>query len=272
MKWNELPIVKETSRALYDMWDLGWNERNSGNISIRLNKEEYADATDLNTNTEWQKLSFEVPTLANECFLVSSTGEYFRNAINNTRRVLGIIQIDPQGVAWRLLGGYEQQSGTGKPTSELPSHLMCHETRKKISKDRVVLHVHATNLIALMGVMNLTEAELSYTLWNACTESVVVFPQGVGVLPWMMPGSLEIGRASSEKMKEFSLVLWSQHGVYGAGENIESTFGLIETAEKSAEVTLKMLSVREPINIIGTKNLRDIAKVFNVNVREDFLK
>ncbi len=83
---------------------------------------------------------------------------------------------------------------------------------------------------------------------------------------------LEIGEASSKKMEDFSLVLWSQHGVYGAAADIESAFGLIETAEKSAEVLLKMMSVQKPANMIGSKNLRDIAEAFGVEIQENFLR
>ncbi len=36
-------------------------------------------------------------------------------------------------------------------------------------------------------------------------------------------------------MKETRLVLWPQHGIYGAGKDMDEVFGLIETAEKAAE-------------------------------------
>lgn len=41
------------------------------------------------------------------------------------------------------------------------------------------------------------------TLWKMQTESIVVFPEGVGVLPWMLCGGIEIGKATAEKMKEY---------------------------------------------------------------------
>ena len=39
-------------------------------------------------------------------------------------------------------------------------------------------------------------------------------------------------------MKESRLVLWPQHGIYGAGRDMDEVFGLIETAEKPLKCTL----------------------------------
>lgn len=73
-----------------------------------------------------------------------------------------------------------------------------------------------------------------------CTECIVVFPDGVNVLPWMLCGTNEIGRATVEKMQTARLVVWAQHGIYGAGKDLDETFGLIETAEKAAEIYMKI--------------------------------
>ncbi len=42
-------------------------------------------------------------------------------------------------------------------------------------------------------VHSLDEKELTLTLWQMSTECIVVFPDGVGVLPWMLCGTKEIG-------------------------------------------------------------------------------
>ena len=54
-----------------------------------------------------------------------------------------------------------------------------------------------------------------------------MFTDGVGILPWMLCGTNEIGEATAEKMKEFRLVIWAMHGIYGAGKTLDETFGLI---------------------------------------------
>ena len=89
-------------------------------------------------------------------------------------------------------------------------------------------------------VHTLDEKAFTRTLWQMCTECIVVFPDGVNVLPWMLCGTNEIGEATAEKMRTARLVVWAQHGIYGAGKDLDETFGLIETAEKAAEIYIKI--------------------------------
>ena len=96
------------------------------------------------------------------------------------------------------------------------------------------------------------------------------FPDGIGVLPWMVCGNNEIGIATAEKMKEFRLVVWGLHGIYGAGKDMDETFGLIETVEKAAQ--LYMLTAHMPhVNTILDTELRDVIEHFGLPYRKDFL-
>ena len=263
MKWTDLYIVKDTIRTLKDMWRNGWNERNSGNITICL-QENLDQISDLNRNAEWNLLPTKIDSLKNKYFLVSGTGKYFRQVDVLPEEVLGIIEINDTGDAYRILSG-------NTPTSELPTHLLTHSIRQQ-KGDTIVIHCHATNLLSLSGVLSYDEKTWSYALWNACTEAIVVFPEGVGVLPWMMPGSLEIGIETSKKMEYYRIVIWSHHGVFAAGKDLEETFGLIETAEKAAEVYKNILMLGGYKQDIGSKNLQDLADTFKINVNSKFLK
>lgn len=49
---------------------------------------------------------------------------------------------------------------------------------------------------------------IMYTLWEMSTECVVVFPDGVEVLPLMLCGTNEIGAKTAEKMKESRVAVW----------------------------------------------------------------
>lgn len=96
------------------------------------------------------------------------------------------------------------------------------------------------------------------------------FPDGVGVLPWMLCGTNSIGKATAEKMKTYRLVIWGMHGIYGAGRTMDETFGLIETVEKAAQIY--MLTCNRPrINTIRDDQLQEIAEAFGVQYRKDFL-
>jgi rhamnulose-1-phosphate aldolase len=132
------------------------------------------------------------------------------------------------------------------------------------------MHCHPANLLAMTYVHDLDEIKFTRTLWQMCTECIVVFPEGVNVLPWMLCGTNEIGEATAEKMLTARLVVWGQHGIYGAGRSLDEAFGLIETVEKAAQIF--MLTAHLPrINTITDDQLRQLTASFGIKFREDFL-
>lgn len=99
-----------------------------------------------------------------------------------------------------------------------------------------------------------------------CTECIVVFPDGVNVLPWMLCGTNEIGEATAREMETSRLVVWAQHGIYGAGRDLDETFGLIETAEKAAEIYMKIAHLPR-VNTITDDQLHALEQHFGVTAR-----
>lgn len=264
----EAKFVEEMKRTTANMYRLGWDERNGGNISMMLDPNEVAEYLDLNNVIRTIPTGFVANDLIGKIFIVTGTGKYFKNVEFDPETNLGIIRIAKDGTTAELLWGYKDG---GKFTSELPAHLMSHMARlKKDPENRVVLHCHPTNTLAMNYVHELDDKKFTHTLWQTCTECIVVFPDGVGVLPWMLCGNNEIGEATAKKMEEYRIVVWGLHGLYGAGKDIDEAFGLVETVEKAAQ--LYMISAHLPrINTITDDQLREVAKGFNLKFREDFL-
>ena len=262
------PFVEEMKKATANMYRLGWDERNGGNISYMLDEKEVSEYLDLNKIIRTIPIGFDASELVGRLFIVTGTGKYFKNVESDPENNLGIIRIANDGVSAELLWGY---ADGGKFTSELPAHLMSHIARLKVEpQNRVVMHSHPTHTLAMNYVHELDEKKLTHTLWEMCTECIVVFPDGVGVLPWMLCGTNEIGEATAKKMEEFRLVIWGMHGIYGAGKTMDETFGLIETVEKAAEIY--MLTAHLPrVNTIKDTELKLLAEAFGVRYREDFL-
>lgn len=261
-------FVREMMDTTANMYRLGWDERNGGNISYMLDTDEVAEYLDLNKVIRTIPTGFDAKALAGRIFIVTGTGKYFKNVKDDPETNLGILRITEDGKAVDLLWGYKDG---GKFTSELPAHLMSHMARLEADpENRIIMHCHPTNTLAMTYVHELDEKSLTHTLWQMCTECIIVFPDGVGVLPWMLCGTNEIGLATAEKMKQFRLVVWGMHGIYGAGKNMDETFGLIETVEKAAQVY--MLTAHLPrVNTITDDQLEVLAKHFGVPYRKDFL-
>jgi rhamnulose-1-phosphate aldolase len=263
------PFVEEMKKTCTNMYRLGWDERNGGNISYMLDKSLVEEYIDLNKVIRDIPIGFDATALIGKIFIVTGTGKYFKNVESDPENNLGIIRIASDGKTAELLWGY---ADGGKFTSELPAHLMSHIARLSVDpENRVVMHSHPTHTLAMNYVHELDEKKITHTLWEMCTECIVVFPDGVGVLPWMVCGNNEIGVATAEKMKEHRIVVWAQHGIYGAGRTYDETFGLIETVEKGAELYLKY-SHLPVINRISDKQLKDLAKHFSLKYRTDYLE
>ncbi|BDC97189.1 rhamnulose-1-phosphate aldolase [Treponema saccharophilum] len=265
-------FVQGFIRMCSDGWDLGWHERNGGNLSYRMKEEEvWAVEDELKTDKPWQPIGTTVPSLAGEFFLVTGSGKYMRNVQLDPEANISIIELDGKGENFRIRWGMRDG---GRPTSELPSHLMNLEVKKIATNGacRVVYHAHCTNTIALTFVLPLDSKVFTRELWECATECPVVFPQGIGVVPWMVPGGRDIAVATSELMKEFDVAVWAHHGIFCAGPDFDTTFGLMHTVEKSAEILVKVLSMApRKLQTIRPDEFRALAKDFKVSLPEKFL-
>lgn len=262
------PFMAQTIDIIANMYRLGWDERNGGNVSYRLTEDQVNEYVDVNAVKREIPLGFDAKDLAGQYYLVTGTGKYFKNVKVSPETVLGLLRISFDGKNAQLLWGYEDG---GRFTSEFPSHMMCHAARQKIDpNNRVVMHCHPTNLLAMNYVHELDEKSFSHTLWEMSTECIVVFPEGVGILPWMLCGTNEIGMATADKMKDYRIVVWSMHGVYACGTTLDETFGLIETVEKASTIYM-LIGDRKKINTITDEQLKSLAELFKVDYRKEFL-
>lgn len=264
------PFLREMIETTSNLYRLGWDERNGGNISYLLEESEITPYLDPANVLRLIPMDFDGKALAGKYFLVTGSGKYFKNVANAPAENLGIIRIAADGAGVEVLWGY---TDGGTPTSELPSHLMSHIARLAVNpKNRIVMHCHATHLLAMTFTHELDERLFTRTLWQMCTECLVVFPDGVGIVPWLIPGTNEIGIATSEKMKETRLVVWPHHGIYGAGETMDETFGLIETAEKAAQVYTIVCAQGGAKQTITDDELAQLGARFGITPKVGYLK
>ncbi len=251
---------------------LRWHERNGGNLSYRMTLSDVESINHTFVETDnWHDLDVRVEKLAGEYFLVTGTGQYFMNVKKHVEKSIGIVQINSTGDKYRIVRGF---SDGGRPTSEFPTHLMSHEVKmlETAGKHRVIYHAHTTNVIALSFVLPLKDAVFSKKLWEMATECPVVFPDGVGVLKWMVPGGKEIAIETSKLMKKYNAVVWAHHGLFCSGVDFEETFGLMHTIEKSAEILVKVLSMtNEPLNTISDSEILSLEEPFNININKELL-
>jgi len=113
-----------------------------------------------------------------------------------------------------------------------------------------------------------TSESLTLDLWSALTESIVVFHDGIAVLPWEVPGTQLIGVDTARELATHRLVVWAKHGVLSTGKDYQDCFGLIETADKAAHIALELKRVSgksvSENNVLSKADLRKICDVLGV--------
>ena len=271
MKVLDAAFVKGFMQMAEDGWQKGWHERNGGNLSYRIRPEEIDSVKEELNPGEWISIGTEVPLLGGQYFLITGTGRYFQNVMRKPAESFGIIELDEKGENYRICWGLENG---GRPTSELPTHLMNHEVKVRVTggKHRVIYHAHPANIVALTYVLPLTDEVFTRELWEMETECPIVFPDGIGVVPWMVPGGREIAVETSRLMEKYDVALWAHHGLFCSGDTFDQTFGLMHTVEKAAEILVKVLSMApKKRQTIEPEGFREVAKAFHVTVPERFL-
>lgn len=267
----DLKFMQGFIRMAGDGYALGWHERNGGNLSYRMKSEDVNQATPFfNPPSTFSPIGIRAANLAGEFFLVTGSGKFMRNIPLAPAENIGILELDDLGENYRIIWGLENHA---MPTSELPSHILNHSIKKETTNGahRVIYHAHTPNLIAMTFILPLDEKIFSRTLWSMISECSIVFPKGVGVVPWMVPGSFEIALATSEMMRKFDVAVWAHHGVFCSGPDFDITFGLMNTVEKAAEIYIKIMSAGGIRQVITSEQLIAVARSFKVELRVEFL-
>ena len=253
----------------------GWHERNGGNLTYRMKPEDVEECQIYFNDTpgEWIPLGVTAENLAGEYFISTGSGKFLSNVHQDPQNNICIVELNETGDCYRIVWGLAQG---GKPTSELPAHLMSHSVRKRVTngENRVIYHAHTTYVIAMTAVMPVNSAIFTRMLWKSATECCVVFPGGVGVVPWMVPGGPEIAKATAEMMEKYDAAVWTFHGLFASGPDFDTAFGLMHTIEKAAQVAAIAMAASptgKPAQVITDDNLREIGKAFGVTLNEEIL-
>lgn len=263
-------FVEEMLEAARLMSYRGWAERNAGNMSCIIPGPDAAKYFDPDQVKGAFKLDLNIKELSGMLFLITATGSYFRKLKIDPAKGLGVVRVSLDGNRLELLWGFENGAA---PTSEMRMHFMGHIVRlKKDPNHKVILHTHATNTIVMSINGALDEKAFTRALWRMHSECVVVFPEGVGLVPWMVPGTQEISAATAQKLEDFRLIIWPLHGIIGTGSSIDEAMGLIETVEKTAEIYIKSMGLTELPQFLTDKQVLDTAARFDLKPKQGILE
>lgn len=240
--------------------DLGAAEGAAGNLSICFR--EPLDVTVYFPHTKTIELPVPAPDLAGATLIVTGSGRRLRQIIEAPTAHLACIIVDAGGRTGRMLTGPD--CPFKRVTSEFNSHLAVHhdQMRSRDVKLHTVLHgqpLHLTYLSHLAEYQD--EQYLNEHLLRWQPEAILNFPAGIGVLPFILPGSAQLTVETMLALRDHPMVIWSQHGVISrADDSIFHALDLIEYAETAAHYEYLNLTAGKQSEGLSPEHLRAIAE------------
>jgi rhamnulose-1-phosphate aldolase len=233
----ELPNLKKTVFEITDtaryLWEKGWAERNAGNISVNITGLLSVQELERFNNSTIRPLPVSYSSLANQILIVTSAGSRMRDLAKKPWDHLCLLKMDASGTH------FKQWPEKGRePTSELSTHLAVHDMliRTKSTK-KALVHTHATELIALTQIREFCSTEaMNRLLWSMHPETIMFIPEGLGFLPYELPGTSGIADATAKTLEDHPVALWEKHGILGIGTTAADAFDTIDILAKSARI------------------------------------
>jgi len=231
------PVLLQVAEVAQYLWDRGWAERNAGNFSINITGIFHEKEFDRFSSYPFFPLSKGYPDLARTLFLVSGAGTRMRDMAGNPAENLCVVYISESGSAFHIIGN-NQEGNFVKPTSELATHLAIQQQLlQKQSTEKVVLHAHVTELIALTQLAPFrSEAAVNSLLWGMHPETLLYIPEGVGFLPYTLAGTEQIAKATLTALENHKAILWEKHGCLAVGKTLANAFDTLDILAKSAKI------------------------------------
>jgi rhamnulose-1-phosphate aldolase len=153
-------------------------------------------------------------------------------------------------------------------TSEFNSHVAVHndEVSRTGTNFHALIHAQPPNLVYLSHVPEYRDtAELNRRIMRWEPETIVQMPRGIGVLPYMVPGSPALMEANVAALREHNIVLWSKHGVMARSDmSATRAADRIEYAETAARYEYMDLVAGGKGEGLTQEELRGVVEAFDV--------
>jgi rhamnulose-1-phosphate aldolase len=206
------------------------------------------------------------PALAGKVVIVTGSGRRLRDIRTDPAANLGAILIGEDGRSAHL--HTDPRRLFERVTSEFNSHLAIHSDQVEATGTNfhALIHAQPPNLVYLSHIPEYRDTDaLNRRLMRWQPETIVQLPQGVGVLPYLLPGSPALMQANVEALRKHSVVLWSKHGVMARSDiSVTRAADRIEYAETAARYEHMDLMNGSRGEGLSVQELRDVVQAFGV--------
>lgn len=253
----EIGAVAEVAGYL---WQKGWAERNGGNITVNITHVVDEAVRALPAISAPCPIGARLPHLKGCYFYCKGTNRRMRDLARSPMDNGSIIRILDDCESYEIIA-----DAPVAPTSELPSHLAVHNWLiGKGSPYRASLHTHPIDLVAMSHNPEFLDKDVLTTLlWSMIPETKAFCPRGLGIVPYMLPGSNSLAEATIASLADdYDVVLWEKHGVFAIAENITEAFDMVDTLSKSAQIYLTARAMGFTPEGMSDKQMKELSTVF----------
>lgn len=206
------------------------------------------------------------PALAHGLIIVTGSGRRLRDIHAHPDANLGVVSIGPDGQSGQLYTSPRRLFE--RVTSEFNSHLAVHQDQvdRSGTNFHALIHAqppHLTYLSHIPAYRDQAYCNRQLLRWEP--ETIVNLPEGIGVLPYCLPGSPAMMDANVVGLRRHNVVLWSKHGVMARSDRSATRAAdRIEYAETAALYETMDLANGGRGEGLTQDELREIVQAFNV--------
>lgn len=257
-------IITQIAQTAALLEKRGWAEKNAGNISWNI--------THLRNDLQLHQKPCEIvalnggyPCLKDSLIIITATNSRMRDIAVNPEEGLCLLEIieNDKAKLYRF-----SDNSLLKPTSELPTHLLIHNLlAEKGRKEKVVLHTHADELIALSHIKEFkSSGKMTELIWSIHPESIVYLPDGLSFIPYRITGSPGLAEESVKVLSNCRTAVWEKHGAIAIGETSPEAFDLIDTAAKSVRIFFQCKNAGYEPEGLSKEQLKELRDKFELAI------
>lgn len=254
----EVEKVAETAGYL---WQKGWAERNGGNITINITEHVDDEIRQLPPISDVMPIGVTLPCLRGCYFYCKGTNRRMRDLSRRPMDNGAVIRILDDCASYVIIADRPVL-----PTSELPSHLSVHNYLLSVgSPYRASLHTHPIELVAMSHNRRFLEKDVATELlWSMIPETKAFCPRGLGIVPYQLPGSVELAEATIRELSDYDVVMWEKHGVFAVDTDITAAFDQVDVLNKSALIYMAARNMGFEPEGMSREQMRGLTEAFGL--------
>ncbi len=259
------PLLKREVEKIAEvagyLWQNGWAERNGGNITVNITAFIDDEVRAMPAISEVKPIGTTLPNLKGCYFYCKGTGKRMRDLARLPMENGSVIRILDDCSSYEIIADEQVQ-----PTSELPSHLTVHNHLiEKGSKYNATVHTHPIELVAMSHNREFLKKDvLTNLLWSMIPETKAFCPLGLGIIPYTLPGSVELADATLRELDDYDVVLWEKHGVFAQGLDVMDAFDQIDVLSKSAKIYVNARAMGFVPEGMSQEQMKEMSVAFNL--------